>query len=137
MAEDLSRAMQKERTRLNKLKKTLAAKRTDIDKQLGDLDRELAAIDAYTSARGGKVARKKGKAPGAPRRPRGPREGGRRDQVLAAIKDGNGLGRGEILSKLGIVEKENKGAAQSVSNALSALKKAGTVKAEGGKYTVA
>lgn len=137
MAEGLGRAMQKERTRLNKLKESLAAKRADIDKQLGDLDRELAAIDAYTSARGGKVARKKGKAAGATRRPRAPREGGRREQVLAVIKDGNGLGRGEILSKLGIVEKENKGAAQSVSNALSALKKAGTVKAEGGKYIVA
>jgi hypothetical protein len=137
MAEDLGRVMQKERSRLSKLKESLAAKRAHIDKQLADADRELAAIDAYTSARGGKVTRKKGKAAGAPRGPRGPREGGRRDQVLAVIKEGDGLGRGEILSRMGIVEKENKGAAQSVSNALSALKKAGTVKAEGGKYTIA
>ena len=137
MAEDLGRVVQKERTRLTKLKESLAAKRTDLDKQLADVDRELTAIDAYTSARGGKTGSKRGKAAGATRGPRGPRQAGRREQVLAVIKAGDGLGRGEILAKLGIVEKEQKGAAQSVSNALSALKKAGTVKAEGGKYTAA
>lgn len=132
MAEDLSRVMQKERTRLTKLKESLAGRRAEIDRQVADVDRELAAIDAYTSARGAKAARKKSKAgTGAPR---GPRQGGRREQVLNVIKEGNGLTRGEILAKLGIVEKDSKGAAQSVSNALSALKKAGTIKSEGGKY---
>lgn len=73
----------------------------------------------------------------APRTPSSSRRGGVREQVLEAIKASSpdGIGRADLLGKL-----EAKGdtkAEQSISNALSALKKAGTVDATNGQYRIA
>jgi len=136
--EDLGRIVSKERARLVKLKQSLADKRKALDAEIAEVEKQITAADAYASALGGRA--RKAKAAGAPKQPRAKRASGEptwRDRVLDTIKGGNGLKRGEILAAMSIVEKENKGAAQNVSNALNALKKAGTIKQEDGKYTAA
>ena len=63
----------------------------------------------------------------------GSRRTGIREEVLAIIKQHGSLGRAEIIERLD--GKGNKSLEQSVSNALSALKKAGTIDSKGGAYT--
>jgi hypothetical protein len=65
----------------------------------------------------------------------GTRRTGIREQVLAAIEASPGLTRAQVLEKLNA--KGDKSAEQSVSNALSALKKAGTIKQNGSAYSAA
>lgn len=68
-------------------------------------------------------------------KPRG-RRGNVRDTVLATIKDTpGGINRADLLVKL--EAKGDKAAEQSISNALANLKKAGTITATDGTYTVA
>jgi hypothetical protein len=62
----------------------------------------------------------------------GTRRTGIRDQVLSLIKDSDGVARADIIETLG--GRGNKSLEQSVSNALSALKKAGSVDAVNGVY---
>jgi len=63
---------------------------------------------------------------------RGPRKGGVSENVLAAIKAApDGLARAGVLAALGADDTK---AEQSISNALSNLKKAGKLTAEGGIY---
>ena len=127
----------KERARLTKEREDLAAKREEIDTQLTTIDRELAAIGAYEAVKTGKMP-EPSPAPIAARKTsdtaRAPR-GAKRDELLALITGKPGLARGDILEALGV--KGNKGAEQSVSNALANLKKAGTITAIDGKYSVA
>ncbi|MEJ6011418.1 hypothetical protein [Novosphingobium aquae] len=67
----------------------------------------------------------------APRMP-GTRRSGVREEVLAVIEaNPSGLGRAAILKEMGA---EDKASQQSISNALAALKKVGTVTADGGLY---
>lgn len=72
-----------------------------------------------------------------PRGPSGLRRGGVREQVLEAIKmaSPDGIGRADLLAKLDA--KGDTKAEQSISNALSALKKAGTVDVTNGLYRIA
>jgi DNA-binding transcriptional ArsR family regulator len=65
---------------------------------------------------------------------RAPR-GEKRRSVLDLIQKSNGLTRGEILSNLGV--KGDKSAEQSVSNALTALKKQNLVVSKDRKYVAA
>ncbi len=51
------------------------------------------------------------------------------------VKGGKGMGRADILEALGV--KGDKSGEQSVSNALSALKKKGDIAVEDGKYIIA
>ena len=108
------------------------------------IERELAGIAAYVAAKEGRLKpvekkRRGGRALAGPRsrntpsRPRAPR-GERRTQVLNTIKEHEeGLSRGEIIELLGI-KKGDKSGAVSVSNALSALKKAEYIESRDGKY---
>jgi len=66
---------------------------------------------------------------------RAPRKGGVRDTVLAAIKETGSINRSDLLAKLDA--KGDTKAEQSISNALANLKKAGTISASGGNYTIA
>ena len=66
----------------------------------------------------------------------GKRRTGIREDVLSTIKaHPNGIARAELLEAMNM--KGDKSGEQSVSNALAALKKAGTVTAEDGNYKVA
>lgn len=70
---------------------------------------------------------------GASIRATGTRRTGIREEVLAAVKATPGITRADLLEKMDA--KGNKSAEQSVSNALAALKKAGTITGENGSYT--
>jgi hypothetical protein len=66
----------------------------------------------------------------------GTRRSGVRDEVLTMVKNSpNGISRAQLLEAMDA--KGDKSAEQSISNALAALKKAGTVSGEGGVYKVA
>lgn len=123
-----------ERDRLNKERDTLSAQIAEINSKLAGIDRELVAITAYENAKSGKVpAVSGGNAPARTRRaPSGPR-GGKREAILAAVSaHTDGVTRAQLIEQLGA--KGDKSAEQSISNALSALKKAGTIGAKDGKY---
>jgi DNA-binding transcriptional ArsR family regulator len=134
--------IKKERNRLDKARKDALANQAAIDKELESIERELAALDAYQQATDGsgvptpgkRTAGKRGSARGA-RRATG-RRGEKRRAVLELIhKNPVGLSRGEILVQLGV--KGDKSGEQSVSNALSALKKSEKVNSREGKYVPA
>jgi len=138
--------IKKERTRLDKARKDALAKKAAVDKEIDAIERELTAVDAYRRAKGTPARRAPGKRGPAKRGPakRGPakarratgRRGEKRQAVLNLIqKSPVGLSRGEILIQMGV--KGNRSAEQSVSNALSALKKSDKVNSREGKYVPA
>lgn len=65
----------------------------------------------------------------------GTRRTGIRNDVLASVKATPGITRADLIDKMGA--KGDKSAEQSISNALSALKKAGTISLSDGKYSAA
>ena len=118
--------IQKERERLSEPREDVLSRRVQCEQELADIDKELTAISAYETV-------KAGKAPRATRTGTGKRRSGQRDAVLAEIKKHtDGIGRAELLKAMGV--KGDKSGSQSVSNALAALKKAGTIGAKDGKY---
>ena len=128
--------IKKERARLDKARKEALANKAAVDREVASLERELAALAAYQQAKGAPVRRATAKrGPGkASRRPG--RRGEKRQAVLDLIqKNPVGLSRGEILNQMGV--KGNRSAEQSVSNALSALKKSAKVNSRQGKYVPA
>jgi len=118
----------KEHDRLNGEREQLINQRREIDQKLHAIDQEFAAIQAYQSAKTGKQARGAGTGAGQ-RRPRGE---SKRGELLRIISEGHGLVRKEILDRMGL--KGDKAGEMSVSNALTALTKANTVRRDGGKY---
>jgi hypothetical protein len=122
-----------ERARLDKARKDAVANRAAIDKDLASIERELAALDAYRQAKGDKGIRAPKQAPKRAVRRVSGRRGAKRQAVLDCIQQHpDGLSRGEILATMGV--KGNRSAEQSVSNALSALKKSARVNSRQGKY---
>ena len=116
--------IRKERARLEKARQEAMAQRSEVEKELRSIDRELTAIGTYERAKTGKLPR-----PGR----RGGRRGEKRQGILELIKKhASGLSRGEILGLLGV--KGDKSGEQSVSNALTALKKSNSVSSRNGKY---
>lgn len=126
----------RERTRLTRARDSARNRKNKLDQELSEIETELSAIEAYEQAK--KKAPRK--SPGRGRRPaaktgrRAPR-GEKRRSVLDLIQKSNGLTRGEILSNLGV--KGDKSAEQSVSNALTALKKQNLVVSKDRKYVAA
>lgn len=126
----------RERTRLARARDAARKRKDKIDQELSEIESELAAIQAYEQAKKSTPA----KAPGRGRRPsaaagkRAPR-GEKRRAVLDLVQKSDGLTRGEILENLGV--KGNKSAEQSVSNALTALKKQNLVVSRDRKYVAA
>ncbi|MFW6028552.1 MAG: hypothetical protein ACOC9Q_03415 [bacterium] len=134
--------IKKERARLDKARKEALANRAAVEKELDSIESELKALDAYQQVAGAPPRRgpgkgatgKRGAAKGA-RRGTG-RRGEKRQAVLNLIQNSPvGLSRGEILVQMGA--KGNRSAEQSVSNALSALKKSEKVNSREGKYVPA
>ena len=129
--------IKKERARLDKARKDALANKAAVEKELESIEQELTALDAYRQAKGSPVGRPAAKRAGSngARRATG-RRGEKRQAVLNLIKENPvGLSRGEILVQMGV--KGNRSAEQSVSNALSALKKAEKVNSREGKYVPA
>jgi DNA-binding transcriptional ArsR family regulator len=123
----------RERARLTRARDTARNRKNRLEQELSEIESELAAIQAYEQAKKktpGKAARG-GRRPVAKAGKRAPR-GEKRRAVLELIKKSEGLTRGEILSRLGV--KGDKSAEQSVSNALTALKKQNLVASRDRKY---
>jgi hypothetical protein len=125
-----------ERERLHVEREEIFNQQHELEGKLADINRELAAIDAYEAAKTGKTVRQPaGPARGARARPQA-RRGSKREALLQLIKDNpSGLGRGEILERMGL--KGDKSGEMSVSNALTALTKANQVTRRDGRYVAA
>jgi len=139
MAQSCQEFIKSERSRLNGERKVLVGQQRELEKKLAGIDRELAAIGAYETAKRGKAvapARTPRRAAGKRRAPTRARRGSRRDALIKLIRENSaGLKRGEILEKMGL--KGNKSGEMSVSNALTALTKSKQVARQDGKYVVA
>ena len=115
----------KEKQRLQKQRDAIKKNIASLERELKSIDAEIKAIQAYETARGVKV-----KVAGGRRR----RKTSRRAEIVAIVKASKtGIGRAGIIDQLGI--KGDKSAEQSVSNALSAMKKSGELKHEDGLYS--
>lgn len=119
MTDTMLDVMTKEKARLAKHRAELEAQQKDIDTAIAALDRELAAITAWETARTGKPATTSGP---------------KRDQVLALIQEHTALSRAELISLLAI--KGNKSHSQALSNMLTALTKANKLSRTNGKYSL-
>ena len=143
------------RTYVAEEKKRLTQQRRDVQKrvsgleaelqalgaELKNIDNEMEAIQAYESAKASvpAPARRRARkadpeAPAPAKKTRRRRKVSRRTEIVAAIASFGeaGAGRADIIEALNV--KGDKSAEQSVSNALAALKKAGTVDHKDGKY---
>ena len=120
----------KERDRLGKQKDDIIARQRELEEELANIDKQLAAIAAYEAVMlGNSPENKRASRPGKSIAPRGSRQ----QSVLEIIqKSAVGLSRGEILESLGL--KGDKSGEQSASNALTALRKAGRVTSKEGRY---
>ena len=125
---EFEKFIKSERERLSERRNELKRQRDELDRQIQDVENEFAAVDAYERVRKGQSAAAK---PAASRRRTGVRE-----TVLNVVKrHGSGISRGDILVEMSA--KGDKRAEQSISNALSNLKKQGTIRLEQGQYTAA
>lgn len=128
MPETFADFVEREQERVNSELERWRLERSKIGDAMYALERELSAIAAYITAKTGKSA--------APVRPTRVRQGSRRDEIVALIRDHGPLPRKDILSKMGL--KGNRQGEMSVSNQLTKLAAAGgaLVRADG-KYRVA
>jgi hypothetical protein len=138
--------MRRERERLNRECEEILGQQKELENKLTDINRELAAIDAYEAAKTGKAATstrqrratEKSRPPtpqsSAEVRPH-PARTSRREELLQVIGgEPNGLSRGQIFDRMAI--KGDKTAEKSVSNALTALTKNNQVSRREGKYVI-
>ena len=121
-----------EKERLAKAKQDILARRKEADDQLTALDVELQAIAAYEEAKKPRTLPHDGE-----KKPRKPREKGKRTELLNLIKTEypEGISRSGLITKLQV--KGDKAGEQSLSNALSSLKKSGQLTLEDGTYRAA
>ena len=127
MSDSFATMIGKERDRLSKELENIRSQEENLRTKGAAIEHELAALDAYEAAKSGKFKRA-----ATPRAPRGSRQ----SSVLELIaKHKGGIARGDILHAMHL--KGNKGGEQSVSNALSALKKANKITSKDGKYRAA
>lgn len=130
--ENFDMFVQRERARLHGERDAIFTQQQELENKLAEVNRELAAIDAYEAARSGKAI---GRQAAGRRGPRRARRGSRREELLKVIRSGNGLTRGQILEKMGL--KGDKSGEMSVSNALTALAKTKQVTRRDRKYVAA
>ncbi len=117
--------VRKERDELSRRRNELVDQRKDLDRQLEQIEREFAAVEAYERAKKGGGA--------APAASGSRRRTGIRQDVLEVIKrNRSGIKRADILEEMSA--KGNKRAEQSISNALTNLKKQGQGTLEDGAY---
>ena len=134
MADDMDAAIARQRERLTKKRNDLQGKIVELQAQLAEIDRQFAAVLAYEKTLAGELP-----DPAVPKRLRSAkpaRRGEKQGQVLAVIGgQAGGMTRGEVIDALGVTG--SKSGAQSISNALTALKKAGKIASADGKWQVA
>ena len=124
--------MQQERERLHKERDTIFSQQRELEKKLVQIDRELAAIDAYEAAKSGKLAMPARQGRGSRGR-RQARRGSKREALLVLIKaNPGGLSRRQILEHMAL--KGDKSGEMSVSNALTSLIKNHQLARRDGKY---
>ncbi len=124
-----------ERERLHAEREQIFNQQHELEGKLTDINRELAAIDAYEAAKSGKIPAAARQARGARARPQA-RRGSKREALMQVIKDNpTGLTRAEILDRMGL--KGDKSGEMSVSNALTAMTKAKQVTRRDGRYVAA
>jgi len=125
----------RERERLHAEREQIFNQQHELEGKLTDINRELAAIDAYEAAKSGKIPAAARQARGARARPQA-RRGSKREALMQVIKDNpTGLTRWEILDRMGL--KGDKPSEMSVSNALTAMTKAKQVTRRDGRYVAA
>ena len=125
----------RERERLHAEREQIFNQQHELQGKLTDINRELAAIDAYEAAKSGKTPAAARQARGVRARPQA-RRGSKREALMQVIKDSpTGLTRGEILDRMGL--KGDKSGEMSVSNALTAMTKAKQVTRRDGRYVAA
>jgi hypothetical protein len=95
----------------------------DIDAQMIELAKKRSQLDADLNQLLGNTPRQ----PRTTRQSSGGRRSGIRDEVLAAIRTNPGMSPAQIRKAVGVADGDKSGS-QSVSNALSAMKKAGQIK---------
>jgi len=118
----LHELMEQERKRLNDRRSELQKQLKELQGEIEKVDNEIAAIDTYKAA-------KEGKTPQTQKRTR---RSGVRDTILSTIKQSQeGYTRAELIEQM---EAHDKSAQQSISNALSSLKKQGKVTQQNGRY---
>jgi len=122
MSDTFQEFIAKDRARLHAEREAIVNQQHELEQKLAAINGEMRAIDAYEAAKSGKTVPTR--ATGTRRAPQA-RRGSRREQLLELIKGAAGLSRGEVLEKMGL--KGNKSGEMSVSNALTALTKAGHV----------
>ena len=124
---DFQVAVEKERDRLTKQREDALARRAKIDDEIKAIDRELAAISAYETTKSRGSAKSKAVIRAA--------RGTVQISVLEVIKRvPQGISRGDIIATMSA--HGNKPSEQSISNALSALKKASKIASQDGQYVV-
>lgn len=120
----------RERERLEAAKGEVMERRKALDEEIAAIDKEMAAVNAYDAVKRGKAV--PGASAGGGGGGRAPR-GSRQEGLLEIIeKHPEGIGRSGLLEELGLTGDEK--AAQSISNALSALKKKGAINGRDRKY---
>lgn len=125
----------RERDRLHSEREAIITQQRELDKRLGEINREFQAVDAYEAAKSGKAPSRQSAGARRGGGTQRARRGSKREQLLEVIRQGNGLSRGEILQKMGL--KGDKSGEMSVSNALTALTKTNQVARREGKYVAA
>lgn len=134
MADDMDAAIKRQRERLTKTRNDVQGKITELQGQLAEIERQFAAVLAYEQTLAGKLP-----VPAASKRQQTPKRVGRgskQAQVLHVIEQQpSGMTRGEVINALSF--KGSKSGAQSVSNALTALKKTGKIASVDGRWQIA
>ncbi len=127
MAEtDFNLVVEKERDRLTGLRSQAVSRRADVDAEIAEIDKQLAALNAYQRARKGR----------GPSRNRSGRQGSRQGAILELLAaHPEGMTRGEILLAFDV--KGDPVGEQAISNALANMKKGSKLaSASGGRYVL-
>lgn len=114
---ELSKQMEQEQQRLQKMLEDLEPRRRALDEEEEGIRKQLVAIEAYVNALQGKLPTTRGK-----KQTRGPRKTGIKQQVLDLItQNPSGISRTQLLENMGA--KGDKSLEGSIGNTLNALKK--------------
>ena len=127
--------VERERERLNLRLEEITNEERKLLEERESVERELAGISAYVAAKEGRLDVSGRKPTRAPRRSSGTRapRGERRGAILDLVNQHpDGLTRGQIIEMLDA--KGNLSAERSISNALSALKRAEQIGSHDGRY---
>lgn len=135
---DFAMFVQTERTRLMKAREDTLNQMQIIQAHIEEIDTELRAIEAYVATKEGRApvsAPARGPSKMRKARRTGGRKGAIREELISLIKaEPQGLTRADLIGRRGV--KGDKSGEQSISNALTNMKKAGQLTQDNGRYYV-